>query len=49
MPDPPTALIETVESKTLVSAAFSWTAPDNDGGTAITGYEIWSDEGGKLS
>ena len=49
VPDPPTTLIETVASKTSTSVTFSWTAPVNDGGSAITGYEIWSDEGGKLA
>jgi titin len=25
--------------------AFSWIAPANDGGTPVTGYDIWWDQG----
>ena len=49
MPDQPTALIEMVATKTSTSVTFSWIAPLNDGGSAITSYEIWSNEGGIMA
>lgn len=39
-PDPPTDLTETVSSKTFDQVEFSWTPPANNGGAAISGYEI---------
>jgi hypothetical protein len=36
-------LMETTASTTSTSVAFSWTPPVNDGGLAITGYEIQCD------
>ena len=45
VPDPPTNLMETTASTTSTSVAFSWTPPVNDGGLAITGYEIQWDQG----
>ena len=41
--DPPTNLMETTASTTSTTVAFSWTPPVNDGGLAITGYEIQCD------
>ena len=40
VPDPPTALTEITESTNSSSIEFLWTAPANDGGSPVTGYEI---------
>jgi hypothetical protein len=40
--DPPTDLADS--SITSTSVALSWLAPGNNGGSAITSYEIWWDK-----
>ena len=45
VPDPPTALTAIAASTTSTSVAFSWTAPANNGGSSIDGYEILWDNG----
>ena len=43
-PDPPTSLTATANGQTQID--LSWTAPADDGGSAITGYKIeWSADG----
>ena len=43
-PDPPTSLSATAKGSTIIG--LSWTAPEDDGGAAITGYKIeWSADG----
>ena len=43
-PDPPTSLTATANGQTQID--LSWTAPADDGGSAITGYKIeWSEDG----
>ena len=44
-PDPPTALTAIAANTTSTSVAFSWTAPANDGGSPVTGYQIIWDQG----
>ena len=45
VPEPPTGLMEITASSTSESVELSWTPPVNDGGLAVTGYEIWWDQG----
>ena len=45
VPGPPIALTPDLAKTTLASVEFSWTAPADDGGSDITGYEIWWDQG----
>ena len=37
--------MEITASSTSESVELSWTPPVNDGGLAVTGYEIWWDQG----
>ena len=48
VPDPPTALTEITSSTTSTSVGFSWSQPANDGGSPITGYSIWWDQGNSV-
>ena len=43
-PDPPTDLTETTTSTTSTSLEFTWIAPVNDGGSAVTGYVIYGED-----
>ena len=45
VPRPPIDLTATSASTTLTSVEFSWMAPVYDGGSPITGYKIWWDQG----
>ncbi|CAE8682347.1 unnamed protein product [Polarella glacialis] len=44
LPDP-TKIARVVESQTRTSITFSWNAPDNDGGSYITSFEPYRDDG----
>ena len=44
-PDPPIDLTETTASTTFNEVAFTWSDPLNNGGSAITGFEIQWDQG----
>ena len=44
VPDPPTSVIGLAGDSQVV---VSWTAPEDDGGSAITGYSVRSSPGGK--
>jgi alpha-tubulin suppressor-like RCC1 family protein len=44
VPDPPTNVVATAEDE---SAVISWTAPDDDGGTPMTGFTATASPGGQ--
>ncbi len=46
VPDPPTALTAIPGSLVLSSMVLSWTIPVFDGGSPITEFEIWWEQGG---
>jgi hypothetical protein len=48
-PDPPTNLIRDDANTNLTKIAFSWTPPVNNGGSPVTGYQIWWLIGGEWS
>ncbi len=45
VPDPPINLAVDSGSVTSTTARISWNPPANNGGSAITGYPIWWDQG----
>ncbi len=45
VPDPPTNLTEINPRTNSSSVGLEWTPPANNGGSAITSYEIWWDNG----
>lgn len=42
--DEPTAITETVASRTATSITFTWTAPATNGGTPVIDYTIFFDQ-----